>query len=226
MVKVINDVRIKENIWLVQEIVDQAAGLPGLAVTLAGLALRGEVEKIQTAEAMSETIVEFYESAIERPIRALLAGFAIGGKAGMNKDIVSKVLNISPVDLHESLRGLASGGVIAEVSNQPDLTKVRPDALRHALICDVFFSGAGSMPSSVRKALIAETPSHKDAALELIGAKARAKARSGEFPTDFLETYISQLEGKLWNEYQRVLSSLPPETRENHCCFPSNLVSV
>ncbi len=210
MVKVINAAGIKENIWLVQEIIDQAAGLPGLAVTLASLALRREVEKIQTAEELSESIVEFYESAIERPVRALLAGFAIGGNTGMNTGTVSKTLGTLPGDLHESLRGLASGGVIAEVPNRPDHMKVRPSALRHALIRDVFFSGAGLMPSSVRDALIAETPNPKDTALELIGAK----RRGGDFPHGFLEDYISQLEAYLWDNYQRALSSLPPDEKE------------
>ena len=210
MVKVVNAAGIKKNIGLVQEIVDQAAGLPGLAVTLSDLALRGEVEKIQTAEELSDTIVEFYESAIERPVRALLAGFAIGGNAGMSMDAVSKILEISPVALQESLRGLTSGSVIAEVSNRPDHIKVRPDALRHALIRDVFFSDAGSMPSSVRDALIAKTHSPKHTAFELIGAK----RRGGNFAAGFLEDYISQLETTLWDDYQRALSPLPSDEKE------------
>ena len=214
MVKVINEAGIKDNIWLVNEIVRQAAGLSGLAVTLADLASRGGVEKIQTAQALSNAILQFYESVIEQPVRVMLAGFALGGNAGMNTDTVSEILDIRPGDLHESLRGLASGGVIAEVSNRPDYIKVRPDALRHALICDVFFSGARSMPSSVRDALIAETPNPKDTALEIIGAKARAKARGGEFPTEFLETHIQDLETKLWEEYRQMLSALPPDWKE------------
>ncbi|MCY3780043.1 MAG: ATP-binding protein [Chloroflexi bacterium] len=219
MVKVINAAGIKNNLWLVNEIVRQAAGLPGLAMTLSEVAMRGGEEKIQTAEELSNRILQFYTSVIEQPVRVMLAAFALGGNTGMNTDTVSEILEISPVDLHESLRGLSSGGVIAEVSktslDEPDRIKVRPSALRHALIRDVFFSGSGSMLPSVRDALVAETPSTKDTALELIGARARAKARHSEFPIDFLETYISQLEGKLWNEYERVLSSLPPETKES-----------
>ena len=174
------------------EIVDQAAGLRGLAVALTDLALRGEVEKIQTAEALSNIILQSYESAIERPVRGMLAAFALGGNAGMNTDTVSKILDISPVDLYESLRGLASGGVIAELSKRPDHIKVRPDALRHVLICDVFFSDPRLMPPSVRDALIKETPSPKSTASELIGAK----QRGGQVPIDFLEDYISQLEAR------------------------------
>ena len=210
MVKVVHGAGIKENIWLVNEIVDQAAGFPGLAVTLADLALRGEVVKIQSAEKLSDTIVQFYESAIERPVRLLLAGFAIGGNAGMSKDTVLKLLKIRPVNFHKSLRGLSSGGVIAEVPNKPDHIKVRPGALRHALIRDVFFSGTGSMAPSVRDALIAGAQSPKNTALELISAK----RRGGDFPPGFLEDYISQLEANLWDDYQRAFSSLPPDAKE------------
>ena len=210
MVKVINGAGIKDNIWLMNEIVRQAAGLPGLAVTLADLALRGGVGKIQTAGALSNIVLQFYESVIEQPVRGMLAAFALGGNAGMNTDTVSKILDFSPVNLYESLRGLASGGVIAEVSNRPDRIKVRPEALRHALIRDVFYSGARSMPSSVRDALIAEALSPKDTALELIGAK----RRDGNFPTGFLETYISQLEAKLWMSISKPFHTFHPRQRK------------
>ena len=49
-----------------------------MAVTLADLASRGGVEKIQTAEALSNAILQFYESVIERPVRAMLASFTSG----------------------------------------------------------------------------------------------------------------------------------------------------
>ena len=215
MVKVINGAGSKDNIWLLREIVPQAAGLPGMAVTIADLASRRGVEKIQTAEALSNAILQFYESVIERPVRAMLASFAFGGNAGMYTDTVSKILDISPGDLYESLRNLTSGGVIAEVPketpDQPDHIKVRPDALRHALIRDVFLSGASSLSQPIPDGLIDQSPDPKATAAELIGAK----ARGGKFEVGFLESYIAQLEDNLWQDYQQALAAWSPEARES-----------
>jgi len=210
MVEVVREAGIPNNIWLINEILGQAAGLPGLAVTIADLALRSGVEKIRTAEALSAAILQFYKQIIDGPVQDILACFALGGTSGMHKDIVSIQLGIPRYELRATLENLEAGGIVSEVHNLQDHIKVRPDALRHALIRDVFLSGASSLSHSTFKGLIAESPDPKATAMELIGAK----SRGGLFEKGYLETYIANLESKLWEKRQQILSTFSPQGRE------------
>ncbi len=210
MVQVIAEAGIQGVNWLVQEIVRQAEGLAGLAVTLTHLALHGGVEKIQTAEALSREILTFYVQRTDHRVREILAAFALGGRSGMHKDIVASQLGISPIDLSRTLANLASGGIIAEITNRTDHIKVGPDALRHALIREVFYTGAASLSQSVLRHLIAETPNPKETAIELI----RTKARGGNIRADFLEAYIVHLVPELWNKHQQSLSTLTSDWKD------------
>ena len=210
MVQVIAETGIQGVNWLVHEIIRQAEGLAGLAVTLTRLALHGGVEKIRTAEALYGEILKFYVMRTDQRVRDILACFSLGGDTGMHKDIVASGLDISPPDLSQILINLASGGIIAEVSNQADHIRVRPDALRHALIREAFFSGAASLSQSILGRFISESPNPKETAIELI----RTKARGGRIPSDLLEAYIAHLEPTLWKEHQQTLSTLSPEWRE------------
>ena len=211
MVEVIADAGITNNIWLINEIVDQAAGLPGLAVTIADLALREEAEKIRTAEALSNAIIRFYKQIIDGPVQEILACFALGGNSGMHKDTVSRQLDITRYELREALESLETGGVVTEVQSRPDHIKVRPDALRHALIRDTFLSGVPSFSQSILESLVAKSPDPKATAMELIGAK----ARGGKFEVGFLESYIAQLGNNLWHDYQQALAQWSPKLRES-----------
>ena len=210
MVEVIASVGITQNTWLINEIIRQAAGLPGFAVTMVDLALRGEGEKIRTAEALSTTIIRFYKQVIEGPVKDILACFALGGKSGMHKNAVSGQLGLTRYELREALENLETGGIVAEVQNRRDHIKVRPDALRHALIRDVFLSGPSSLSQSDLKCLIDKSADPKATAMELV----EAKARGGKFDVGFLESYLGRLEDNLWQDYQQALAAWPPEARE------------
>ncbi len=198
---------ITENHWLVTEIMRQATGLPGLAGTLAYFAIQGRWREIYTGDALATDITTFYKNRINGDVAGLLACFALGGKSGMAKCTVSETLNMPILQLRQDLSNLAHGGIIAEVPNRKDFIKVRPPALRHALIRDVFFSGAASLPRSQFESLLAEIPNPKHTALELIGAK----SRRGSVPAQLMQAYIGSLEPRLWKERQRNLSALPPE---------------
>ena len=210
MVEVVREAGIPSNVWLINEIIGQAAGLPGFAVTIADLALRGGVEKIRSAEALSAAILQFYKQIIDGPVHDILACFALGGNSGMHKNTVSIQLDIPPYELRATLENLETGGIISEVQNRQDHIKVRPDALRHALIKDVFLSGASSLSHPAFKRLVAESPDPKATAMELIGAK----ARGGKFEIGYLETYIANLEPRLWEQRQQILSTLSPQHRQ------------
>lgn len=199
MVDVIAAAGIRGVNRLVREIVTQAEGLPGLAVTLSLLCLQGSVERIQTADALSSTILDFYVKHVESDVQAILAAFALGGDAGMPKQVVGQELDISPLKLRRVLAELAPGGVIAEVDLDGETLNVRPSAFRNALIREIFFSGASALPVSILNNLLQQTPNQIDTALELI----HVKARRGNVPDDLLKNYLNTLPtvSKVWIAY-------------------------
>lgn len=201
---------ITGNHSLVNEIVRQAAGLPGLAGTLAYFALQGRWREIYTGDALATDITTFYKNRISGDVAGLLACFALGGNSGMGKEAVSETLSMQILVLRQDLTSLAHGGIIEEVANSKDFIMVRPPALRHALIRDVFFSGAAALPESVFERLLVEAPNPKDFALELIGAN----SRGGNIPAPLLHSYIGSLEPRLWKERQQRLSKCPPKWKE------------
>lgn len=164
---------IAGNHWLVNEIVRQAVGLPGLAGTLAYFALQGRWREIYTGDALATDITTFYKNRISGDVAGLLACFALGGNSGISKDTVSETLNIPILQLRQDLSNLAPGGIIAEVPNRKDFIKVRPPALRHALIRDIFFSGPSSLPETCLQDLLAAAPDDVDTVRELIDVTRR-----------------------------------------------------
>ena len=210
MVQVIAEAGIEGVNWLVREIVRQAEGLAGLAVTLTYLALQGGVKKIHNAEALSSTLLTFYVNRIHEGVRVILACFALGGESGMHKDTVANKLDINQLELYRTLANLASGGIIAEVRDRTDhitdYIKVRPEALRHALIGEVFFSGAAALSESTRDFLLDQTPNLIDTTTELIGVEARGY----NVPVPLLKAYLQYLP-TAWSVWERYAWLSPHE---------------
>ncbi|MYD08644.1 MAG: ATP-binding protein [Chloroflexi bacterium] len=179
---------IIRNHWLVNEIVAQAGGLPGLAGTLAYFALQGRWRDIFTGEALATDIARFYKNRISGDVSGLLACFALGGNSGMGKDAVSETLRMSRHQLRQDLSNLAHGGIIAEVSNRKDFIRVRPPALRHVLIRDVFFSGATALPESCLQELLAAVPEHIDTVREFI----HVTRRWGNVPPSLIQKPLKE----------------------------------
>lgn len=210
MVQVIAAAGIQGVNWLVNEIVTQAAGLAGLAVTLAYSALHNGVEGIRTADALLDQVLSIFDQRPDNNAREILGCFSLGGNSGMHKECVTDALGITPLDLTRILVELAAGGIIAEVPNRADHIKVRPDGLRHALIREVFFAGSSSLSRSVFDSLVKVTPNPVETALELISAK----ARGGNIPRDIIEDYISTQAQKMWHDRQRKLAEQTEAWRE------------
>ena len=173
IVEIVNSAGIIGNNWLIDEIVSQAAGLPGLAGTLAYFALQGRWREVYTGEALATDITRFYRNRINANVAGLLACFALGGNAGMGKETVSETLDLPILQLQQDLSNLEPGGIIGELPNSKDYIRVRPSALRHALIRDVFFSGARSLPETCLQELLAAAPEDVETVRELIDVTRR-----------------------------------------------------
>lgn len=181
---------------LVREIVNQAEGRPGLAVTLAHLCLQGGVRQVALGDALSGSFLKFFGPVIGDTASVILAAFSVGGDAGMPMGVVANNLGLNLLNVRQAAIRLAAGGVILDVGQQR--LSVRPPALRHALVRDVFFKGATSLPIEQLLRLLAQAPDLPEAARTLMGAKARGAAVPQKLLTAVLERIHSP---DLWKEF-------------------------
>lgn len=189
MVHVINEIGLEGINWIVQEIISQAVGLPGLAVYLTNSALRGNVEAVRSGEALSTAILQLYGERIDRRTRGILACFALGGNSGMHRDTIANILRIAPLDLNDMLSDLTNSSIITDVPNVLDHFRLRPEALRHALVREVFFASRAALSNLILDDLLGAAPNLIHTITELIGAK----ARGGNVPSWFLEKHLQDL---------------------------------
>jgi hypothetical protein len=210
---------------LIYEIINQAEGRAGLAVTLAHSCLfRGDASSIFSAESLLEDTLTFYERGVEKPIRDVLACFSIGGKAGMEMASVCAALSLNVPDVRNTVvRKLAAGGIVRDVNQ--DRLAVQPAALRHALVRDVFFDGAQSLPDSVLIDLIRQSPNLIETVITLIGAR----IRGANVPSSMLISLIEMLVteslniGEVLEVYARIGKN---EASWALTSFPEHLIAI
>jgi hypothetical protein len=184
---------------LLRELIDQTKGRPGLAVTLCSLCLREGVRDVVTAASLYEDVRVSFGQLVGARAVPILAGFAVGGGAGMRMEVVAAALGLPLVELHEAVVRLAAGGVLNEKHDRS--LSVQPDALGHALVGDVFFGGAGSLPVH---AFLAAAPDPDAAAMTLVGARSRGAAVPDTLIRDLL---VGHCTSRAWRAY----GSLGPE---------------
>lgn len=153
---------------LIQEIVEQALGRPGLAITLCHLCLAGGVREVALGDAVSRDLRSFFDPLVGPKAMLVLAILSLGGNYGMNLATVAPHIGIPLADLQIVVDQLASGGVITEFDNQ--WLAVRPEALRHALVRDTFFNSPCCLPFD---SLLQMVPNPDECTMTLIGARAR-----------------------------------------------------
>lgn len=182
---------------LIHEILNQAGGLPGLAVTLALLCLREGVREIVTAGSLFRNVRRSLESVVGERAVPILACFAVGGGAGMPADAVARVLGMAIVDVRVAVARLAGGGVLVERFD--GALAVIPPPLRHALVSTEFFEGPAAL--SIQPLLDA-APVFEQAVLTLIGAKSRRDS----VPNPFLRELMAgaRLDPELLESYARL----------------------
>jgi hypothetical protein len=168
IVEVIKHTGIGGPVELVREIVNQAEGRPGLAVTLSYLCLNGSAREVFYGEALSRTLGVTFQRLVGKEAKEILSAFALGGDQGMSMEVVAGVLGIPIAHLHASLVRLAAGGVIRERSKGH--LSVWPRTLRYILVRDTFFSAKVNLPCDT---LIESAPDKTDMAETLIGAISR-----------------------------------------------------
>jgi hypothetical protein len=195
VVKIVHEVGIEYPVWLVREIVSQSRGRPGLAVTLTHVCIQGGYKEFITARLLSRTTLEAIKKLVGKDAAEILAAHAVGGDAGLPMSVVAKILGINLVELRSIVTKLAAGGIVFEKRENLAIT---PSALQHALIRDVFFNGATSLPREILRDLIDNTPSLAETAIALFGAR----ARGAEVPHQLLVELVEKT--KLWEDFAHI----------------------
>ena len=174
IVEILSELGLSGPRWLVDEIVQQAQGWPGLAKTLASACLFGKWSDVLSGRRLEETVLRHVERKSTEEARAVLASLALGGNTGMPMSTVASFCEISQPNVRQLLSELNASGVIREAGEN---ICVVPRQLRCGLVRDTFYSGARSLdPSS----LIANAPDIRATAMTLIGAAGRGAAIAPE----------------------------------------------
>ena len=166
---------------LIREIVNQAEGLPGLAVTLAQLSLKGGVRDVVLGNAISRSVLRLFKEELGNKANLILAAFSIGGDVGMSIEEIATELKINEFDLLEIVTQLSYAGVVLPTSQEH--ISVRPDILRYALVRDVFFNEIKFI--SIER-LINKSPDLSQTTQILIGAK----AIGANVPDSYLQNFL------------------------------------
>lgn len=181
LVEVIKGAGIHGTRALVQELVEQSAGRPGLAVTLCQLCLAGGTREVALGDALSRDLRSFFELHVGSEAMLVLAILSLGGESGMPLDAVAPLIGDQLLQLQNIVNQLASGGVLTDVGRHRLV--VRPEALRHALVRDTFFGKATCLPLLN---LLRIAPDFDQCTMTLIGAK----GRGGAVPDELLKPRV------------------------------------
>lgn len=200
---------------LIREIINQAQGRPGLAVTLVSHCLQGGVPDLLDGTVIHRMLVNILDSLALTPrTRLILASFSTGGGVGMSINDVAEFLQLGITDVWEIVTQLNESGVVYEFSQ--GYISVQPPALRHALLRDVFFS---KTHLDIRN-LLHRVPRFSETATTLLGVKARGGYIAEELLLDVLHLANSN---DAWQEYAWVGSR---EAKWVFDHFPERIQSI
>ena len=196
IVEVVKQAGMEQPNDLVRYIVDQAVGLPGLATTLARLYLDGAVDKVVSGDILKQDLLRFIKAEPNANAKDILAGFSVGGEAGIVMSAVAEALDLRLLEVRNILTRLATAGVIADnphrrsyhSSSDERTIAVQPASLRYALVWDAFFSGPAPLPKRVLDELIQRAPAPGDVAETMM----EASVYVGEVPEALLQELVER----------------------------------
>ena len=222
MVEIIKDCGVKGPDPLLQEMVDQAEGKPGLAATLSQMVLSGEAKDVYYGDALGRNLSTLFERQLGGDALALLAVTALGGDRGICLKAAADILHESRFHVQDIATELAFAGVILEIP--PDRISVRPPPLRFYLAKQCFFGKGANIDPFEYLSLY---PSISDTAAVIIGAA----LRGGEVDKERLYRLIERTSAPgLYGDYallgmdeaRRVLADHPDMALES----PSHFLEI
>ena len=184
--EIVNAMKIYGPDALVHEILHQAAGKPGLAMTLCQLCLRSGTRELFTGDALTDDVRVSFEAAGTEHAVNILGYFALGGNEGISVEAVAKLTGVPAVKLRDAAETMSAAGVLQDVAE--DRLAVEPARLRQALVRDIFFKKA---PLDWKAALL-HVPS-LEATLETIIA---AGLLGGSIPDEKFQPLLETIDAK------------------------------
>ena len=139
IMEVIKAAGIKKWVGVQKEIIDQSAGLPGLATTLCNLAIRGDLTGLFSGELLLREIRTMVTQVAGDTGMQILAVMALAGESGASLKDVHDILGLSISESHALLTRLGHTGVF-RTSSLGDKTTIWPRELRFTAVGSYFFS--------------------------------------------------------------------------------------
>jgi hypothetical protein len=138
LVEVVRRVGLMGPRELIRNIVHQAGGSPGLAVTLTMACREGNVVEVVSGAILLRHVRTVLRALPldERRAEMALAAISVGGDAGMKPDEVAKAIDMPTLELHHLLSDIEAGGVIRPRAGGN--VSVQPEHLRSVLVAAHF----------------------------------------------------------------------------------------
>lgn len=168
------------------EIVSQAQGRPGLAVTFAHAVLSGFAREVMSGQLLERLVDAVARDMPDTRVRQILASVSVGGASGHRLKSVATALGLDLASVHNAVVTLGRAGIVRD---RGDFVVVTPSALGHALTRDVFFAGQLSLPREVYLELFDSAPSKSAAAENLLEARVRGASVPLELAAAVAEEY-------------------------------------
>lgn len=175
MLTVLNELGIAGPDQLLNLLIDQAEGKPGLVTALVAATKRGDIQRVWSGDALAESLIHGRQLLREPHELPVLAALALGGDEGASPSEVADWLGLGVVQVAGTLVNLAAGGVVEEVGRFDDRrVAVRPPALRGVLIRDAFYKGPQRIdPTGIVKHLRADRGRINGLTQSLLAARQR-----------------------------------------------------
>ena len=152
---------------LLAELISQANGKPGLAVTLARLSFRETIRDVFTGKALARDVKRSLTELAGKEAVSLLGYFSLAGDAGLKLSVAAELAGGNADAVRQQAVTMGAAGVLQILDNE-NLT-VEPVRLRQALVAEVFCRPGFALDW---EPLLAAMPDAADMLITLICARA------------------------------------------------------
>ena len=130
---------------LVAEIINQARGRVGLAVTLARASQEHRGREVLTGRMLTKQALKFNDRLFSEEFLHELGVIALADEDGLSQEQVGAALEADQRTVAKAIRRAATSGTIENHPYDRRLLRVQPRSLRFGLVREAFFGGPGSL---------------------------------------------------------------------------------
>ncbi|MDE2989425.1 MAG: hypothetical protein OXT70_15445 [Chloroflexota bacterium] len=142
---VLREMGVNGPLRLVAEIIGQARGRVGLAVTLARATLDSNGWEVVTGRVLTKQALAFNQRLFSDEFLYELGVIALLDEQGLSQVQIGEALGRDHVTIAGAIRRVASSGTIDNHPHDRDALRVQPRSLRFGLVREAFFGGPGSL---------------------------------------------------------------------------------